>query len=48
MRYKKLTPPAENYPLFGKTPLVVADILARFYGWEKPVMVMKPVDIKEL
>lgn len=48
MRYKKNTPPAENYPRVGKTTLVVADILARVYGWEKPQMVMKLVDIKEL
>ena len=49
MRYKPNTPPPEcGYPLVGKTSLVMADLLARCYGWEKPEFKLEPVSIAEL
>lgn len=41
-------PPAGGYPLMGKTSLVMADLLARAFGLEKPVMEMELVSVKEL
>lgn len=49
MRYKKNTPPPKKgYPPVGKTSLVIADLLARVYGLDKPEMSFQPVNIKEL
>lgn len=41
-------PPASGYPLMGKTSLVMADLLTRCYGLEKPVMKMELVSVEEL
>lgn len=49
VRYAPNTPPPERgYPLVGKTCLVVADLLARVYGSERPVMRFEPVNVEEL
>lgn len=49
VRYAPNTPlPESGYPLVGKTCLVVADLLARVYGLEKPVMRFEPVKVEEL
>ena len=49
VRYAPNTPPPESgYPLVGKTSLVVADLLARVYGLEKPVMKFEPVNLEDL
>lgn len=40
--------PLPNYPPVGKTPAVLADALARIYGWEKPVWTMQPVNVKDI
>lgn len=49
VRYAPNTPPPEGgYPLMGKTSLVMADLLARAFGLEKPVFRMEPVTVEEL
>ena len=49
VRYAPNTPPpAGGYPLIGKTSLVMADLLARAFGLEKPVMEMELVSVEEL
>lgn len=49
VRYAPNTPPPEGgYPLMGKTSLVMADLLARAFGLEKPVMKFEPVTVEEL
>jgi len=47
-RYKPNTPPAKNYPMVGKSTLVMWDLLARCYGWEVPHMEMVEVRVDEL
>jgi hypothetical protein len=49
VRYAPNTPPPESgYPLMGKTSLVMADLLARAFGLEKPEFKMEPVTVEEL
>lgn len=49
VRYAPNTPPPESgYPLVGKTSLVMADLLARAFGLEKPVMKFEPINLEEL
>lgn len=49
VRYAPNTPPpAGGYPLVGKTSLVIADLLARCYGLEKPEMYFEPVNVEDL
>lgn len=49
VRYAPNTPPPEGgYPLMGKISLVMADLLARAFGLEKPVMKFEPVAVEEL
>lgn len=47
-RYKPGTPPAKNYPLFGRSSLVLADILARYFGWEVPEWKLEEVSVDEI
>ena len=48
-RYAPGTPPPEGgYPPVGKTALVTADLLARAFGGENPVMRFEPVNVEEL
>lgn len=47
--YAPNTPPPESgYSLIDKMCLVVADLFARVYGLEKPVMRFEPVKVEEL
>ena len=49
VRYAPNTPPPEcGYPLMGKTHLVVAGLLARAFGLEKPIMKFEPVTMEDL
>ena len=49
MRYKPNTPPPKGgYPMVGKTTCVMADLLARCFGLEKPEFKLEPVSIAEL
>ena len=49
VRYAPGTPSPEcGYPPVGKTSLVMADLLARAFGLEKPVMKFEPVNVEEL
>lgn len=49
IRYAPNTPPPEGvYPLVGKTRLVMADLLARAFWLEKPVMKFEPVNLEDL
>jgi len=46
-RYKPGTP-LPNYPPVGKSTAVLADMLARIFGWEVPEWKFEEVSIDEL
>lgn len=46
-RYKPGTP-LPNYPPMGKSTAVLADMLARIFGWEVPEWKFEEVSIDEL
>ena len=49
MRYKPNTPPLNmGCPRTGRTTLMMADLLARCFGWVKPKFRLEPIAIHEI